>query len=439
MWIPYVLPASWPIAVLVAFLLASYAVIAIAVHGRLALDRPDEAHLTGFYLVVSLGGLLATAFVALVAPIVFDAVYEYPVLLVAGLCVMAVMPGPGDARRSGPVAMIVGAGLRLAPYLAAGVALALVGGLDQPRVAAAILLIAAIGAAIIALSITPRVLAIGTTAAIVTLVILGSTHPLLRVRTFFGVVEVREGYDGLAHTEFSGTTLHGLQFLDARRSEPTTYYVRSGPLGGVMDDLSARLPDGGSIGVVGLGVGTVAAYERPADSMTFFEIDPAVIDIARDPRDFTYLADAPNPPAVVLGDARLSLAAQPDSSYDLVVLDAFSSDAVPAHLLTREAISTYMRTLRPGGIVAFHLSNRFYDLAPAVASTARSLGLGAAQWDYGPSDASIEGLAARPTTWVVVGRPDDTARFTRSGWSDPTDGPVLTDDFSDIVRLLRIR
>ena len=133
MWIPYVLPTTWPIAVLVAFLLASYAVIAIAVHGRLALDRPDEAHLTGFYLIVSLGGLLATAFVALVAPIVFDAVYEYPVLLVAGLSVMAVMPGPGQPRAAGPVAMVVGAGLRLAPYLAAGVVLALVGGLDEPR------------------------------------------------------------------------------------------------------------------------------------------------------------------------------------------------------------------------------------------------------------------------------------------------------------------
>jgi SAM-dependent methyltransferase len=206
-----------------------------------------------------------------------------------------------------------------------------------------------------------------------------------------------------------------------------------------MADLSRRLPDGGSIGVVGLGVGTVATYERPGDSMTFFEIDPAVIDIARDTRNFTYLAGAPNPPSIVLGDARLSLEREPDAKYDLIVLDAFSSDAVPAHLLTREAIATYVRTLRPGGIVAFHLSNRYYDLAPAVASTARSLGLGTEERDYSPSDALVEGLAARPTTWVVVGRPEDTTRFTGSGWSDPKVGPLLTDDFSDILRLLRIR
>ncbi len=437
MWIPYVLPASWPVVVLVPVLLGSYAVIAIAVHGRLAMDRPDEAHLTGFYLIVSLGGLLATAFVALVAPIVFDAVYEYPILLVAGLSVMAVMPGPGQRLAgNGPVGMVVEACLRLAPYLAAGVVLAIVAGIDGP-VGAAILLIFAIGAVVIALSITPRAFAIGTATAIVMLAILGSTNPLVRVRTFFGVIEVRGGYDGSARSEFSGTTLHGLQFLDARRSEPTTYYVRSGPLGDAARDLSTRLPGGGSVGVVGLGVGTIAAYQRPANSMTFFEIDQAVIDIARDTRQFTFLADAPNAPAIVLGDARLSLATVPEATYDLLVLDAFSSDSVPAHLLTAEAMTTYLRTLRPGAVIAFHLSNRYYDLVPAVASTAKSLGLGAVVRSYGPSEADVKDFAARPTSWVVVGRPEDTARFTALGWSNPGTGPVLTDDFSDILRLLR--
>jgi SAM-dependent methyltransferase len=248
---------------------------------------------------------------------------------------------------------------------------------------------------------------------------------------------VRQAYDGIARSEFSGTTLHGLQFLDARRYEPTTYYVRNGPLGDAFADLHTRLPGGASIGVVGLGTGTVAAYERQTDTMTFFEIDQAIIDIARDTRHFDYLADAPVPPQIVLGDARLSLAAQPAKTFDLIVLDAFSSDAVPAHLLTREAMQAYMRTLRPGGIVAFHLSNRYYDLVPAVSSTAKSTGLGAAALAYVPSQARIDQLAARPSSWVVVGRPQDAARFAALGWSQAFDGPVLTDDFSDILRLLR--
>ena len=139
----------------------------------------------------------------------------------------------------------------------------------------------------------------------------------------------------------------------------------------------------------------------------------------------------------MLGDARLSLAAEPDASYDLLVLDAFSSDAVPAHLLTREAMKTYLRTLRPGGIVAFHLSNRYYELTPAVASTARSVGLGAMGLSYVPSEARVDAEAARSSSWVVVGRPEDIARFKALGWSEPFDGPVLTDDFSDTLRLLR--
>ena len=222
-----------------------------------------------------------------------------------------------------------------------------------------------------------------------------------------------------------------------RRRIPTTYYVTSGPLGDAVKDLRARLPNGASIGVVGLGTGTVAAYERPVDTMTFFEIDQAIVDLARDTRHFNYLADAPVTPRIVLGDARLSLAVEPAGTFDLIVLDAFSSDAVPAHLLTREAMQTYAKTLRPGGIIAFHLSNRYYELVPAVASTAKSVGLGAAALSFVPSAERIDQEAARSSSWVVVGRPEDTARFAALGWSDPFAGPILTDDFSDILRLLR--
>ncbi len=436
MWIPYVLPGSWPVVVLIVFLLLAYAIIAVAVHGRLALDRPDEAHLTGFYLLVSAGGIVATAFVALVAPLVFNAVYEYPVLLVGGLGVLAVLPGPDRRSIAGPRAIVLDAGRRLVPYVVIGVVLLLLAVLEDPSSAVITSFVFGVGALVICLGASPRILAIGTGAAIVVMLVIGWTNPLVRVRTFFGVIEIRSEYDGVARAEFSGTTLHGIQFIDARQFEPTTYYVRAGPLGDAFTDLWQRLPNGGSIAVVGLGTGTVAAYERPNDSMTFFEIDQAVIDLARDTRQFTYLSNAPVTPQIVLGDARLSLAAEPSASYDLIVLDAFSSDAVPAHLLTREAMQIYQRVLRPGGIIAFHLSNRYYELVPAVATTARTTGLAAVGLSYVPGAARTDQLAARSSSWVIAGKRDDVLRFT-NGWSEPIDGPILTDDFSDTLRLLR--
>src|SRR5262249_43713112 len=156
---------------------------------------------------------------------------------------------------------------------------------------------------------------IGTAAVLAAAILIASANPLLRERTFFGVIEVRD--QGAAHIEVSGTTIHGVQFLDDRRTEPTAYYVRSGPIGEAVADTQARLP-AARIGVVGLGVGTLAAYARPGDRLTFFEIDPAVVSIARDPRWFSYLAAAPTAPDVVVGDARLSLDDVAPASFDLL-------------------------------------------------------------------------------------------------------------------------
>lgn len=439
MWISYVVPGGWPVPVLLLFLLASYAVLAIALHGRLAVDRPAEAHLTRFYLILSAGGLLATTFVALVAPLVFNDIYEYPVLLVAGLMVFALMRrrttdlrGTFDFARDAKAAVI-----RLAPFFAVGAVLLLLVLLDDAPMAGTIALIFGLGAVVIAVGRSPRILAGATAAAIVATVALNSPNPFVQVRTFFGVIDVRSSYFGLARSEFSGTTLHGLQFLDERRFEPTTYYVKAGPLGRIFERLQARLPDGAAIASVGLGVGTMAAYARPTDSITFFEIDQAVIDLARDTRYFTYLADAPSPPTVISGDGRLALVEQPDASFDLLILDAFSSDAVPSHLLTREAMETYVRTLRPGGILAFHLSNRYYDLDPAVGSTARAIGLDALAERYVADPPTPEGLGARSSIWVVAGAAEDIDGFVDEGWARPIPGPILTDDFPDLLRTLR--
>jgi SAM-dependent methyltransferase/uncharacterized membrane protein len=440
MWISYVVPGGWPVVVLLLFLLASYAVLAIALHGRLALDRPDGAHLTRFYLIVSAGGLLATGFVALVAPLVFNDIYEYPLLVVAGLGVLAWTLGGsrgGGAESFDLVGEIRSAAVRLAPYLVVAAVLLVLVVLDDAPMAGTIALIFVLGAVVIAAGRSPRILAGATATAIVVTVALNSPNPFVQVRTFFGVIDVRSSYFGLARSEFSGTTLHGLQFRDDRRSEPTTYYIKAGPLGEIFDQLQARLPQGAAIGAVGLGVGTVAAYQRPNDTITFFEIDQAVIDLARDPEYFTYLADAASPPTVILGDARLSLIDQPAASFDLLILDAFASDAVPSHLLTAEAMAVYRATLRPGGVLAFHLSNRYYDLDPAVGSTARAIGLDALAKRYVADPPTPEGLGPRSSIWVVAGAPEDIEGLVPLGWTRPIPGPVLTDDFPDLLRTLR--
>lgn len=441
MWVLYIARVGWNVLVLVPLLLCSFGVLAVAIHGRLALDRPGAAHLTRFYLLVSAGGLVATAFVALVAPVVFNDVYEYPVLLLAGLVTLALLPaaGAGDAARV-PGASLHDAGRRLAPYAAVAVALVAVSAAQSGwRVALFVAVVLFVGAQVIIVGRSAWSLVAGTLVAIVVLTVLYAPSRLTRVRTFFGVTEVRSSLAGTAHSEIHGTTLHGLQFLDARRHEPTSYFVESGPLGDVFRDLRGRTPAGASIGVVGLGVGTVAAYGWPSDAMTYFEIDQAIVDLARDTRYFTYLRDAPNPPGIVLGDGRLSLAATPARSFDLLVLDAFSSDAVPAHMLTREAMRAYVRDMRPHGLIVFQLTNRHFDLGPAVASTAKSIGLAARTREYTPGANETKRLAAQSSRWVVVGRPEDVARLDGAGWTDPPAGPVLTDDFSDVMWLLRSR
>jgi SAM-dependent methyltransferase len=441
LWVPYVSPLSWPVAILVVAELLAYGILAVAIHGRLALDRPDPRHLTRFYLILSLGGLLATGFVALIAPVVFRDVYEYPLLVVAALVLLDLLPGPAAAAKGrGFTEWAVAAGKRVLPLAVAGLVIVVLVGRAEPGSALLLGGLLALGGGLVALLRRPAALALGTAGVFVVAVLVVSPQPVHQVRTFFGVIRVNENPPGVGLEEVSGTTLHGFQFLDDRRAQPTTYYTPQGPLGDVFDDLrqrTAAASRGASIGVVGLGVGTIAAYARPGDALTFFEIDRAVVEIALDGRFFTYLADAPVPARIVVGDGRLSIAAEPEDSFDVIVLDAFASDSVPAHLLTREAMATYARALRPDGIIAFHLSNRSYDLVPAVGTTARASGLSALALSYEPGPANRERFAARGSIWVVVGERQVVRRFEARGWSEPTPGPILTDDFFDVLRLLR--
>ena len=199
----------------------------------------------------------------------------------------------------------------------------------------------------------------------------------------------------------SGTTVHGAQsFAPGQRCEPASYYVREGPLGQLFDALDGQAK---RVAVIGLGAGGASVYGRAGERWTFYEIDEAVARIAENPRYFTFLRDAKADIRVVLGDGRLKLAEAPDGSFDLFVLDAFSSDSVPVHLLTREAIELYLRKLSPDGLMAFHISNRYLDLRPVVSGNARSLGLPGLSQSYAVTRAAARDGAAS-SIWVLVAR-----------------------------------
>ena len=454
LWVPFGSAGGWPLLVLIGLEWGCLAIVAVALHGRLAGDRPGVGHLTEFYLVQSVGGVLGGAFVALLAPIAFPGVWEYPILLTGALValaatvpaaarVAALAPGPGPRFALSP--FLVDAPARLVPYLAIAAVVVATMLLEHSIALPIALRWLGVGAAILAVGGPPGFLAAATglTLAVAVLVIPNITPSptLLQARSFFGVTAVIQGSPGdpwrvLMH----GTTVHGSQSTDpALRRTPTGYYARPGPIGDVFAVLDASRP-GAAVGLVGLGSGTLAAYEEPGQLMTYFEIDPLVIAVAEDPRYFTYLSDAPARPTVVLGDGRFSLRQVGDASYDLLVLDAFSSDAIPTHLLTLEALTDDRRVVRPAGLIAIHVSNRYYDLAPAIGAAGGRLGMTVLQRRYAPTGA--DALAgASPSAWVAMTTDAPTIAALRArGWEDVDAAGVdpVTDDHPDVLRFLHI-
>ena len=422
MFVPFGSIQGWPVLPLLALEFGCLLVVATALHGRLAAARPAEGHLTEFYLFLSLGGVAGGAFVALVAPAMFPGIWEYPILLAAAMGAVA-LTGPS-------LGGLVG---RIAPFLL--VALAIAGTLAAARSPALEDASTWLLVGLVALLVggRPATLAAITAAVLVLSLVLVPGPAIFRDRGFFGVIEVSPEPAGRWMRLRNGTTIHGFQFTDpARRLEPTAYYARSGPVGDVIGELAAGPR---SIGVVGLGTGTMASYLRPGDEMTFFEIDPLVVEVAR--RQFTFLAESAGSTSVVVDDGRLALAEVPDASLDLLVLDAFSSDAVPAHLLTTEALAEAVRVVRPDGLVALHLSNVYYDLVPAVAAGAERLGLAAQERSFRPTEAQMDEAVA-PSDWLVIAREAGRLRgLTSRGWLPAIGGPVvLTDDHPNLLRYL---
>ena len=406
LWVPIGSAAGWPILPLLLIEYAGLGIVAVALHGRLADLRPDARHLTEFYLVMSAGGALGGAFVALIAPVAFDGVWEYPILIAGALIVLAVTSPPRPARR--PIrALLSGAPVRLIPYLAVSLPLlAYMASTDALAYEAATRWVL-VGGLVLLFGGEPRFLAITTTTVLVLATFVLAPPTLFRDRSFFGVTEVTR--NDVATTLMHGTTVHGQQWLDpARREDPGNYYARSGPVGDIFAAWGRRPP--GAVRVMGLGAGTLAVYARPEDDLAFYEIDPLVAQVAADPAYFTYLSDRVPPAEIRIGDGRLLLADEADDSLGLVIMDAFSSDAVPAHLLTAEALADADRALREDGILAVHVSNRYYDLGPPVAAALEDLGLTVLELQYVPTPEEVAGGAG--LAHFVVGTRD--RRWSRS-------------------------
>jgi SAM-dependent methyltransferase len=357
-------------------------------HGELARQKPAPRHLTRFYLMVSLGGAVGAALVGIVAPIVLPAQFE----LALGLCACAVLL-VWQARDAPVILGILGTAAAIAT---AGSGMWYVHNFYQDTIRTA--------------------------------------------RNFYGVLRVQEtgnGSESWHRSLIHGTILHGDQYLSREyRRTPTTYYTAASGIGRVLESLNPRLAPL-KVGVIGLGAGTIATYGAKGDVYRFYDINPAVVRLAHD--DFTFLADSEATIEIALGDARLSLEREPPQGFDVLAVDAFSSDAIPVHLITIEALDVYRRHMKPDGIIAFHVTNRYLDLVPIVEALGKARGMRVVF----VADDSDEALASR-SDWVllasggdVLDRPDiadaATEIHSRPDWR------LWTDDFNNLFQVLKAR
>ncbi len=496
--------AQHPILLLVALHLAVFLVAAMMCHTLIAEDRPSPQHLTLFYLCMSIGGVLGGSLNALAAPLLFNSILEYP-LMIGAACLLRPQLREELAaltttrRRTLSIGIATVIALVLAVVII-NIDAAATSGLIQAsaigRAAASMslsneTLINILRAGIPTLIIAALLLGRGslrfalaaTLALIVSTTIGAAGIVLFTTRTFFGVSEVITTPTGSYNQLTHGTTLHGLQFrtdrelppntphpdadfrkrllfgrgqtalpIEERRRWlhliPTTYYYPSGPIGDVFRELtdSNRLD---TVALIGLGTGSLLAYARPDSTLHVYEIDPAVISIAREEAFFRYISDAARDPTVKIastpqpGDGRLDIAKAEDNFYRLIVIDAFTSDAVPIHLITSEAVATYLRVLKPDGVIAFHISSRYFDLVPVLGALAKEHNLqirvGNDARDPTPQEQS-EGK--KQSLWVVLARSNEALGSLAQStlWENRTpraSDPLWTDDFANPMRVFR--
>jgi hypothetical protein len=461
-----------PLWLFIGLHLLGFFVVAMVLHGEVARDRPPARHLTEFYLWVAIGGVLGGVFNALIAPVAFETVAEYPLAIVlaclflpgiilprllrnqnaeerstgeesgdeeqqeaAGGGSSSALPAPRSGRLT--LALDVAVPLVLGAVLVAlgwAIHKGTFGSAAESNVIWRVIvgLAAALCLWFAYFSNRPIRFGLGIAAILVASTVTASATNLLYAdRSFFGVYKVL-GDEG-AHTLVFGSTTHGTEVFGTKTPVPTSYYHRTGPIGQVFDALPDEVTSRPA--VIGLGTGTMSCYNKPGQQMTFYEIDPLIQRIARNENFFTYLRDCPGEKNVVLGDARLSLADAPDGGYGVIVADAFSSDAIPVHLMTREAIDLYFEKLQSKGVLAIHISNRHLELEPVLGNVAQDAGLVCrAQFDQ-----ENEGIPGKFVShWVVMAREEEDlgSMADDERWQPCSQDPnsaVWTDDYSNLL------
>ena len=417
-------------------------IIAMACHGELARTRPAAKYLTGFYVALSFGGMVGGLFAGLIAPYAFSWVAEYPILLaLAALC----RPSDGGERWPSwsrwywPVLAVLAVAL-IAPAWYAG---KIPSWLLDHRVWTA----SAVGVLAAALALLLKANRLKIFATVVLALVLIRVYPaddgrVETVRSFFGVHKIVVMPGGQYHVLMHGTTIHGAQrFLNsdgtpvAGRPEPISYYHRDGGIGQAIAAIRERKGAPLRVAVIGVGSGTLACAAEPGETWKFFEIDQTMIDTARDPKYFSYIQNCAPDMKPVIGDARLTFAKEPDGVYDLIVVDAYSSDAIPIHLATQEAMQIYKDKLAPQGAVVMHVSNRHLELSSVVVGIADANEM--QSWVYS-EDSGRDNEYIFATTVVVSAREEaDIGKLASSDeWTqtEPTENQrVWTDDYSNVL------
>jgi hypothetical protein len=422
---------------ILALNVATFFVITMVCHGELSRSRPAAQHLTAFYMWMSAGGVIGGICAGLIAPNIFSSVIEYPALVVLAILCRPGLEMPTDTRTR---LLWLGA--------AAVVAVVAFPGLTERYVTDEKAFNWTIGAMLVIAGLVSRE-PLPFAAVIAVVFIIGQAYRpdsdvRETMRSFFGVHKITETADGQFRVFLHGTTIHGAERLRDEHGDPITgkppqitYYHANSPMGVTLKAVRQRVGGPIRVAVVGLGTGTFACFAEPGDSFKFYEIDASVEKLARDPNRFSYISRCAPQVPVVLGDARLTLAETSDQ-YDLIILDAFSSDAIPIHLMTREAMATYVSRLAPHGIVLVHVSNRHMELSSVVAGIAHANGLVSRMNNRAARDDEDDSKYLFTSTVVINAR--DEADFATlredADWNEiepPAGQRIWTDDYSNVV------
>ena len=419
-------------------------IIALRFHGRLAAMRPEASKLTEFYIFMSVGGVLGGIFNALIAPVIFSNVFEYGIVLaISGIAAAGRWPNRREAL--GDLAFAIATFVVMSLFIFVtkrfGDGVSVIVNIMYLSVFVVIYLQKArplrfVGALLamelMMMVVAPRVMQDG------------HNRILFTDRSFFGVTRVdeieRDGH--VVHQFVHGNTVHNVQFRDPEMSrEMISYFSPPGPWGQIMEIAREQFNGPVNASVIGLGAGALACYAQPGDQWTFYEIDPAIAKMAKNPELFTYLSDCAPEAPIILGDARLKIENEKAHSLDLLLVDAFSSDAIPSHLVTREALALYQSKLKEGGLMFFHTSNRFADVSSVVISIAEDAGLTALEFLFVPEKDQPYYDFVMPAVGVAVGPPEvmATAFAGRPEWAVREPHPavgVWTDDYSHVIGAL---